>query len=67
MGEGLGGLPVVLHDRVVVVGCVQVQSVHFVECVRQTCEDNQNQSGTPTEGHSYLPGVKCHTAHSYNK
>ena len=28
--------PVVLHDRVVVVGSVQVQSVELVEGVRQT-------------------------------
>lgn len=31
----------VLHDRIVVVGCVQVQSVHFVECVRQTCKQKK--------------------------
>lgn len=38
----------VLHDGVVVVGCVQVQRVHLVECVRQTCEKSKtNQVHLP--------------------
>lgn len=34
--------PVVLHDRVIVIGCVHVQSVHLVESVSQTLEEKNN-------------------------
>lgn len=44
--------PVVLHDRVVVVGSVQVQSVELVEGVRQTWEEkNHNNWSEKTENH----------------